>query len=348
MAVVAFISFRLGLTDGVSVVAESWRRIFQRLGWETITVAGQGPVDYTVEGLELGATHPPNDEKLRAVLAGADLVVVENLLTIPMNLPASRAVAKALAGRRAILHHHDPPWQRARFAHITELPATDPHWLHITINHLTEAEFAVRNIKTTTIYNGFDTSPTPGDRESTRARLGVGPDERLFFHPVRAIERKNIPVAIDLCQRHNATYWIPGPAEDGYQTTLDQLLANARCPIVTTPIDRQNTLTMADGYAACDLVVFPSTWEGFGNPPVEAAIVGKPAVVSRYPVADELRDRLGFVWPEPDDHQAIEEAMERRSGHIIDHNQRVAERSLSMQKLQKEIIVLLDRAGWKP
>ena len=34
----------------------------------------------------------------------------------------------ALRGRPALLHHHDPPWQRDRFAHVTELPVDDPAW----------------------------------------------------------------------------------------------------------------------------------------------------------------------------------------------------------------------------
>ena len=70
-------------------------------------------------------------------LADAELVVVENLRTIPLNLPASRVVAGPWPGRPALLHHHDPPWQRSRYADVTELPADDPAWRHVTINELT-------------------------------------------------------------------------------------------------------------------------------------------------------------------------------------------------------------------
>ena len=43
-------------------------------------------------------------------------------------------------------------------------------------------------------------------------------------------------------------------------------------------------------------MLFPSRWEGFGNPPVEAAVHHRPAVVGRYPVAEELC-RRGLYLP---------------------------------------------------
>ena len=59
MASAAFVSFRLGVTDGVSVVARNWQRAFEQLGYRVHTVAGEGPVDRTVPGLAIAATDPP-------------------------------------------------------------------------------------------------------------------------------------------------------------------------------------------------------------------------------------------------------------------------------------------------
>jgi glycosyltransferase involved in cell wall biosynthesis len=78
-------------------------------------------------------------------------------------------------------------------------------------------------------------------------------------------------------------FWLTGPAEDGYQAELDGLIAAARVPV---------TLGLGPGpahaYAAADIVVFPSTVEGFGNPVIESMIARRPLVVGHYPVLDEI------------------------------------------------------------
>jgi hypothetical protein len=253
---VALVSFRHGRHDGVSVVAATWARVLEELGWTPVTVAGEGPVDRLVPGLELGATVAPDPEAVATALGDADLVVVENLCTIPLNLPAARATAAALRGRPAVLHHHDPAWQRPALAHLTELPPTDPAWRHVTINRLTERELAERGIAATTIYNAFDVDAAPGDRAGTRAELEVAERERLVLHPVRAIPRKDVPAAVALAEALDATYWLAGPAEDGYDDVLAEVLASARCRVVHRPPPG----SMADAYAACDVGAYPSTW----------------------------------------------------------------------------------------
>ena len=342
MATCAIVSFRLGLSDGVSVVAARWGRILEQLGFGVVTVAGEGPVDRLVPGLAIGAPEPPDLGEMAAVLADADLVIVENLCTIPLNLPAARVVARVLAGRPAVLHHHDPPWQRERFAHITELPPDDAAWRHVTINRLTEGQMAARGIHATTIHNPFELDAPPGDRTGTRRLLDVADDDLLVAHPVRAIARKNIPRAVRVCEDLGATYWLTGHTEEGYGPTLEDVLAGAGCRVLRHPAQSRD-----DIYAAADAVVFTSVWEGFGNPPVEAAVAGLPAIVSHYPVAEELR-ALGFGWFDPDDLAPLHSHLASGDADLLAHNRRVVEQHLSMEVIGGRITALLADMGVQP
>jgi mannosylglucosylglycerate synthase len=336
------VSFRLGLADGVSVVATAWQRALGDLGFTVRTVAGSGPVDVLVPGLAIEASAAPSHEELDAALRGADLVVVENLLSIPMNLPASRAVAAVLKGRPAVLHHHDPPWQRPRYAHVTELPPRDPAWRHVTINDLTRREMAARGFTATTIYNGFDVDEPRGDRAGARSVLGFAAGERVVLHPVRAIARKNVAGALRMAEALGATYWLSGAAEEGYDDELARVLASARTRVVRRPCDDRGAM-----YAASDVVAFPSTWEGFGNPPIEAAIHRRPVAVGHYPVADELRS-LGFRWHDPEDVDAIRRWFVHPDADVLDTNERLARTHFSLTAMRDAIRALLDDAGWLP
>ncbi|MEZ5229856.1 MAG: glycosyltransferase [Acidimicrobiales bacterium] len=333
-------------------MADQCQTMFGRLGWSTVTVAGEGPVDRIIEGLAIGSATPPSRADLEAALDDCDLVVVENLLTIPMQLSASRVAAEVLAGRPALLHHHDPPWQRERFASITELPATDPAWRHVTINQLTERQLRDRGIEATTIYNPFDTTALT-ERERTQLRrdqrehLGVGDDEPLIVHPVRAIERKNLPAALALAEAIGATYWLTGPAEEDYAPTLARLLDTARTRVIHEP-----AVSLPSLYAAADLVVFPSTWEGFGNPPVEAAIHRRPVLVGSYPVAAEQR-AMGFEWPvfsgvDPDVVEVARREIVSPDPAVLDHNRAVAIERLDIGVATARLLYVLEQAGWQP
>ena len=332
----------------MSVVAGTWQRTLERLGFRTTTVAGEGPVDRLVPGLAIDAAAPPSAGEVADALVGVDLVVVENLLTIPLNLPASRVVAGVLRGRPALVHHHDPPWQRDRFAHVTELPAQDPAWRHVAISRLAAAELAERGIQSDVVYNAIelDDAPGQGDGAALRSRLGVDPRRPLLLHPVRAIERKDVPRALALATAVDGTYWLPGPAEEGYGPTLDAVLADATVPVVRMPFAHDER---AAAYAAADAVLYPSTWEGFGIPPLEAAVHRRPVVVGDYPVAAELR-AVGFRWLPADDAEPLRRALAEPAALCDDlaHNDALVRRHFSMAGLEAALADILGRAGWRP
>lgn len=347
---VALVSFRLGGPDGVAVVAAQWQRLLEDLGCTTRTVAAEGPVDVVVPGLAIDGTErgvpPPGPAALAAALDGVDLAIVENLCSLPLNVAAAEAVAGALAGRPAVLHHHDLPWQRPRFAGVGGFPPTDPAWVHVVINELTRAELAARGVDAVVIPNAFDVDEPAGGRVATRAALGLGPADRLALHPVRAIERKDVPTALAVAERLGAAYWLLGPAEEGYGPELARVLGRAR----TRVLRGLHGHSVADAYAAADVVLFPSVWEGFGNPTVESAVHRRPLALRRYPVAREI-EAHGFRWFDVDDAgslAALDRFLDAPDPALLDHNLSVARANYSLDALRARLVALLDRAvpGW--
>src|SRR6201991_3821695 len=212
----AIVSYRLGMADGVAVTATQGAAALERVGMNVCTVAGDGSADVRVPGLALDATRAPSRRELAAALDDVDVVIADNVCSLPMNLGAGEAVAEYLRGRPAVLRHHDLPWERERYADITSWPPDDAAWRHVTVNDAARRSLAARrDITATTVYHGFAEQPCPQRRGAVREALGVG-DGLLLLQPTRAIPRKNVQDGLALAEELGATFWLTGPAEDGY------------------------------------------------------------------------------------------------------------------------------------
>ncbi|HLH28875.1 MAG TPA: hypothetical protein VKW77_08150, partial [Acidimicrobiales bacterium] len=342
--------FRLGGSDGVAVEAAKWQGALSQLGFGTLTVAGSGRADRILPGLAIDAAEPPTRGELEGALADADLVVVENLCSLPLNPAAARVAACVLAGRPALLHHHDLPWQRPAFAGHPP-PPDDPAWRHVTVNDLSRRQLAARGIEAATVYNSFavagpDEDP-PGERcrhdearAALRDALGVGPSRRLVLQPTRALPRKNVPGGMAVAADLGGVYWLLGPAEDGYEPELDGLLARARTPVVHGRPAAAGETDVVDAYRACDVVVLPSTWEGFGNPSVESAVHRRPLVVGPYPVAAELA-AFGFRWFGLGETAALGAWLRDPDPGLLEHNHAVAARHFNLSDLPDRVAAVL-------
>jgi glycosyltransferase involved in cell wall biosynthesis len=337
----AILSYRLGMADGVSVTAAQWAMALRRLGMRVRTVAGDGRADVLVGGLAIDATRPPSRRKLAAALDDCDLVVADNVCSLPMNRRVGEAVAAYLAGRPAVLRHHDLPWERERYAGVTAWPPDDPAWRHVTINELARRELAQRRgIEATTVYHGFDERPCPWRRAEVRAVLDVRGPGPLVLQPTRAIARKNVEVGLARAGRLGGTFWLTGPAEDGFADTLDELVRTSGVPV------RRGLppgVSMAAAYAACDLVVLPSSWEGFGLPLVESALHRRPIAVGAFPVARELA-AFGFRWFSAVDPGPLQRWLAEPDRALLDRNEALARRHFDMDALVRRLDLLLSGA----
>jgi glycosyltransferase involved in cell wall biosynthesis len=143
-------------------------------------------------------------------------------------------------------------------------------------------------------------------------------------------------VAADL----GAVYWLLGPAEDGFDAELADLLAAAPCPVRHGTPPELAGLTVVDAYRACDVVTLPSTWEGFGNPAVESAVHRRPLAVGPYPVAAELA-AFGFDWFALTDTGRLRAWLERPDRSLLDANLAVASAHFSTRDLPDRIARVL-------
>lgn len=293
----------------MSVEAAKWAWALGQLGFEVHLV-------------------PAGAERLDERLAGADVVVVENLLSLPIDPVAADTVARVLRGRPAVLRHHDLPWQRPQWADHT-VP-DDAAWTHVVINSISAAELRARqDIDAEVLRNRF---ALEGWRPAA-AHPG-----RVLLHPVRAIPRKDVPAAVRLAEALAATYWLTGPAEDGYDAELERVLAGARCEVRRRPV-----ATAAEAYAAADAVAFPSTVEGFGNPVIESALARRPLAVRRYPVLVADLEPYGFRWFAHDDAQGLRRFLDEPDTDLLDHNERIARTHFGLGLLPRELAAVLER-----
>jgi hypothetical protein len=146
---IGFVSTRLAGTDGVSLEAAKWARVFETEGHRCFYIAGElnQPTEQPLLVEEAHFNHslvqeishgcfdtttrkPSITEKihqLKDILKkrlyqfirgfNFDLLVAENALTIPVNLPLGLALTEVIAetGIPTICHHPDFFWERKRF-----------------------------------------------------------------------------------------------------------------------------------------------------------------------------------------------------------------------------------------
>jgi glycosyltransferase involved in cell wall biosynthesis len=193
----------------------------------------------------------------------------------------------------------------------------------LTVSHFSKQEImrtlGLENEKVFVTYNGVSDSYKP-----------VTDKNELAY--VREIYE--LPEEFILCVSNNK------PHKNVHQLVRAYCLSNLTIPLVlATPVDRA-LLSLAESfgkkhliyfskfiaeehlpavYSLTRLFVYPSTYEGFGLPPLEALCCGAPIVVAR---SSSLPEVVGdnAIFADPHDHHDIAKALERGISSPVTHH----------------------------
>ena len=409
---IGFIATRLQGTDGVTLEVEKWAKVLTNLGHEIYYCAGElggyaqdGTLipelhfaDQTAYALSQrafgGSSEQDGDaladqiysraDDMRAPLRNfirsnhLDLIIVQNALTIPMNLPLGVSLTGLIAelGIDTIAHHHDFFWERQRYQTNvildlldTAFPAKLPNIQHVTINSIAKARLnARRGISSIVIPNVLDFSTQQPQfdeyNRDLRTDLGLEKDELLILQPTRVIQRKGIEMSIDIVKRldgDNPHLFITHRADDeglSYWHWLkrEASVMNVDIQLIDHVIGAQRgkindhkIYSLWDAYLNADLITYPSLYEGFGNALLESIYTRKLTIINRYPVYNADIKPLGFEFIELDgfvSENSIQLARELLSSpdqvkEITDKNYQLAQEYFSLEVLEKNLKELI-------
>lgn len=174
--------------------------------------------------------------------------------------------------------------------------------------------FRLSQDKVKTVYNGATTFSAPSIGietpyiEQTRRRFGLDRPFLLFAGTLE--ERKNIPTLLRAFARLATSLDLqlvlvgrPGYGFERIQKCLREPPFPRRC-IVTGFIPDDELAAL---YRLAEAFVFPSQYEGFGIPLLEAMESGTPVVASRIPSAVEVAGEAALYYDDPFDDQALGE-----------------------------------------
>ena len=407
---IGFVGTRFAGTDGVSLEASKWAKVLWDHRHTSYWFAGKLNTDPSVSMLEPHAYfgHPDiqwiNDrvfgcvnrdkevtqriyalsEHLKRQLYDfverfdIEILVAQNALCIPMNVPLGLAITTFIAETNfpTIAHHHDFYWERDRFAVNAvgdflrmAFPPDLPSIQHATISTAAQRDFSHRCGASSLLVPNvldFETPPVGQDDYNVdfRREVGLEPDDIVFLQPTRIVPRKGIEHAINLVAALNnpkcklVITHESGDEGEEYKHALTEIAEQQGVDLrfIADRIHEQRSeegdvkyYDLADAYAHADFITYPSIYEGFGNALLEAFYYRKPVLVNRYsifvtdiePKGFEVITMNGYLTKEVVEHvkKVISDPVYREA--MVDNNYELGKAFFSYAVLRRKLRALV-------
>lgn len=192
---IGFISLRIAGNDGVSLEAERWAAVLERMGHQIVFIAGEldrrgillpelhfnnpatvriyEKVVYshgTFEEIEkeIFSQAGPLEGQLREIIRKEEInqLIVANIFSLPMHLPLTVALARLIEEKQipTVARHHDFWWERERFNNSTMFqffakyfPPENSKIKNVTINSIAQKKLMTKKkISSSIISDSFD------------------------------------------------------------------------------------------------------------------------------------------------------------------------------------------------
>lgn len=169
--------------------------------------------------------------------------------------------------------------------------------------------------KIAVVYNAVDSRFVHRDREDVSYlfdKYHIPRDKKVIMYVGNLKPHKNLPRLLEAYSKMNGRedtcLVLVGKAFDSEDLTPQIKALGIEDSVIKTGIIVDNELV--DFYNLADLFVFPSLYEGFGIPPLEAMACGTPVVCSNNSSLPEIVGDAAYMF-DPYDEKQIRDAMEK-------------------------------------
>jgi glycosyltransferase involved in cell wall biosynthesis len=239
-----------------------------------------------------------------------------DLLHCPSQLAPPRSSVPMVVTLHDAIGWDHPEWLTR--ANVLQLQKRLPLAIKAGAHVITSSQYSRERIaerlsidpsRITVVAPGIDARFTPGvtaEDSELLARLGVS--ERFVLTVGTLQPRKNVEAAISAFERiatgHRDWQLVVAGARGWHDDELQQRLRESAASDRILALGRVTDQQLIALYRAADCFVFPSRYEGFGFPPLEAMACGTPVISSARTSLDEIIGDAAIAI-DPDDPEQI-------------------------------------------